>query len=230
METAKPEAVRPLPIRNRALVAWSSAAQLLPRRDVLVHLGGPVLPVGDRLAAHHLAAVTTVAVLALALFRLHVAIMIAEAPEQKIARSGPVHHLDRSPRFRRRSPHGGRRFGGGRYGDGRENPDPCSCLGVFGMSINTNEKDLRDIFGSYGEIESVQIVYDRNTGRSRGFGFVYFASTREAARAKEALRDTNIDGARVRIDFSVTKCGGPDRRRRSRSRSPRRTRRSRSRS
>ncbi|KAK0407543.1 hypothetical protein QR680_019255 [Steinernema hermaphroditum] len=79
METAKPEAVRPLPIRNRALVAWSSAAQLLPRRDVLVHLGGPVLPVGDRLAAHHLAAVTTVAVLALALFRLHVAIMIAEA-------------------------------------------------------------------------------------------------------------------------------------------------------
>uniref|UniRef100_A0A1I7YN59 RRM domain-containing protein n=1 Tax=Steinernema glaseri TaxID=37863 RepID=A0A1I7YN59_9BILA len=132
----------------------------------------------------------------------------------------------RSPRFRRRSPPGGRRFGGGRYGDGRENPDPCSCLGVFGMSINTNEKDLREIFGSYGEIESVQIVYDRNTGRSRGFGFVYFASTRDATRAKEALRDTNIDGARVRIDYSVTKCGGPDRRRRSRSRSPRRSRRS----
>ncbi|KAK0407545.1 hypothetical protein QR680_019255 [Steinernema hermaphroditum] len=186
METAKPEAVRPLPIRNRALVAWSSAAQLLPRRDVLVHLGGPVLPVGDRLAAHHLAAVTTVAVLALALFRLHVAIMIAEAAR-------------------------------------------LASVAALRMAVAASE-DLRDIFGSYGEIESVQIVYDRNTGRSRGFGFVYFASTREAARAKEALRDTNIDGARVRIDFSVTKCGGPDRRRRSRSRSPRRTRRSRSRS
>ncbi|TKR83243.1 hypothetical protein L596_016866 [Steinernema carpocapsae] len=143
----------------------------------------------------------------------------------------------RSPYGRRRSPpfRGGGR--GGRYGDGRENPDPCHCLGIFGMSLSTTESDLRKIFRSYGDIESVQIVYDRNSGRSRGFGFVYFTTTRDATRAKDALRDTSIDGMRVRIDYSVTRSGGPNRRgdrgggdRRGRSRSRSRVRRSRSRS
>ncbi|MFH4983975.1 hypothetical protein AB6A40_010684, partial [Gnathostoma spinigerum] len=60
----------------------------------------------------------------------------------------------------------------------------------------------------YGEIETVQLVYDRFSGRSRGFGFVYFESTKEAMRAKEHLRDAVIDGMRVRVDFSVTK-GAP---------------------
>lgn len=47
---------------------------------------------------------------------------------------------------------------------------------------HTSERDLRKLFGEYGEIESVQIVYDRFTGRSRGFGFVYFTSTKDATR------------------------------------------------
>jgi len=47
---------------------------------------------------------------------------------------------------------------------------------------HTSERDLRKLFGEYGEIESVQIVYDRFSGRSRGFGFVYFTSTKDATR------------------------------------------------
>ncbi|VDM38534.1 unnamed protein product [Toxocara canis] len=118
------------------------------------------------------------------------------------------------PRRRSRSP---RRSGYGysrysprrsRYNDGRDNPEPCACLGVFGMSLNTTERDLKRIFGEYGEIETVQLVYDRYSGRSRGFGFVYFQTTKEAMRAKEHLRDAVIDGMRVRVDFSVTK-GAP---------------------
>lgn len=88
------------------------------------------------------------------------------------------------------------------------------------MSLNTTERDLKRIFGEYGEIESVQLVYDRYSGRSRGFGFVYFETTKEAIRAKDHLRDAVIDGMRVRVDFSVTK-GAP---RYYRGRSPRRSR------
>jgi transformer-2 protein len=96
-----------------------------------------------------------------------------------------------------------------RYLDGRDNPEPGPCLGVFGMSLHTSERDLRKLFGEYGEIESVQIVYDRFSGRSRGFGFVYFTSTKDATRAKDHLMDTVIDGMKVRVDYSVTRGGGP---------------------
>uniref|UniRef100_A0A914KRJ9 RRM domain-containing protein n=1 Tax=Meloidogyne incognita TaxID=6306 RepID=A0A914KRJ9_MELIC len=96
-----------------------------------------------------------------------------------------------------------------RYADGRDNPEPGPCLGVFGMSLHTSERDLRKLFGEYGEIESVQIVYDRFSGRSRGFGFVYFTSTKDATRAKDHLMDTVIDGMKVRVDYSVTRGGGP---------------------
>jgi transformer-2 protein len=73
------------------------------------------------------------------------------------------------------------------------------------MSLHTTERDLKKIFGQYGEVESVQLVYDRYSGRSRGFGFVYFVSTRDATKAKESLMDAVIDGMRVRVDYSVTK-------------------------
>jgi len=120
-------------------------------------------------------------------------------------------------RERSRSPHAGRAGGSGggsniprgRYFDGREAPKPCPCLGVFGMSLHTTERELKHIFGKYGEIESVQIVYDRFSSRSRGFGFVYFTSTKDATKAKENLTDAVIDGMRVRVDYSVTRGGGP---------------------
>uniref|UniRef100_A0A0N5BXL7 RRM domain-containing protein n=1 Tax=Strongyloides papillosus TaxID=174720 RepID=A0A0N5BXL7_STREA len=124
-------------------------------------------------------------------------------------------------RDRSRSPkgYGGRRDfgnrGGGydrrrsprRYRDGRENPEPNNCLGIFGMSPKTQEKDLIKLFERYGRVNDVQIVYDRATGKSRGYGFIYFEKTSEAAEAKERMRDKLIDGVQVRIDFSVTKQG-----------------------
>lgn len=61
-----------------------------------------------------------------------------------------------------------------RHVGNREDPPSGRCLGIFGLSIYTQERDLRDVFSKYGPIEDVQIVYDAQTGRSRGFAFVYF--------------------------------------------------------
>jgi len=54
-------------------------------------------------------------------------------------------------------------------------------------------------------VETVQIVYDRKTRRSRGFGFVYFYKMDDAISAKEQAIGTEIDGQRVRIDYSLTR-------------------------
>ncbi|VDM74339.1 unnamed protein product [Strongylus vulgaris] len=95
-----------------------------------------------------------------------------------------------------------------RYRDGREDPRPCRfefrCIGIFGMNVDTSERDLESIFQEFGEIDYIKIVRDHVTGRSRGFGFVYYLRTRDAATAREELRDARIDGMRVRVDFSVT--------------------------
>jgi len=146
--------------------------------------------------------------------------------ERRRSRS-PRSRRSRSPGYRGRPPP---RYS--RYNDGRDNPVPNRCLGVFGMSLHTTERDLKKIFGEYGEIDTVQIVYDRISRRSRGFGFVYFMTTKDSTRAKDHLKDAVIDGMKVRVDYSVTKGGGPGGPRgRSRSRERRRSHsRSRSRS
>lgn len=99
-----------------------------------------------------------------------------------------------------RSPvsHSGRHFGN------RDNPEPSRCLGVFGLSLYTQERDLRDVFGKYGPIEDVQVVYDAQSGRSRGFAFVYFEETEDAKMAKDRCNGQEIDGRKIRVDFSIT--------------------------
>lgn len=91
-----------------------------------------------------------------------------------------------------------------RHAGDREQPPPGKCLGVFGLSIYTQERDLKEIFGKYGRLEDVQIVYDAQTGRSRGFAFVYFEAERDAAAAKDRCNGSEIDGRKIRVDFSIT--------------------------
>ena len=64
---------------------------------------------------------------------------------------------------------------------------------VGNLSFNTTEQEVRKAFASYGEVLSVKIISDRETGRSRGFGFVEMedASAREAI---SALNGTNLEG------------------------------------
>uniref|UniRef100_A0A5S6Q430 RRM domain-containing protein n=1 Tax=Trichuris muris TaxID=70415 RepID=A0A5S6Q430_TRIMR len=102
---------------------------------------------------------------------------------------------------RSRSPFSSRR----RHIASRENPPPTRCLGVFGLSTYTTERDLHQFFSKWGAIEDVHLVYDHPSGRSRGFGFVYFEKTEDAVMAKDQASGVELDGQRVRVDFSITK-------------------------
>ncbi|XP_033849124.1 transformer-2 protein homolog alpha-like isoform X3 [Acipenser ruthenus] len=85
------------------------------------------------------------------------------------------------------------------------NPDPNTCLGVFGLSLYTTERDLREVFSRYGPLAGVNVVYDQRTGRSRGFSFVYFERIDDAKEAMERANGMELDGRRIRVDYSITK-------------------------
>ncbi|KAM4624867.1 transformer-2 protein homolog beta-like [Polymixia lowei] len=87
----------------------------------------------------------------------------------------------------------------------RANPDPNACLGVFGLSLYTTERDLREVFSKYGPLADVSIVYDQQSRRSRGFAFVYFENCEDSKEAKERADGMELDGRRIRVDFSITK-------------------------
>lgn len=77
-------------------------------------------------------------------------------------------------------------------------------LGVFGLSIRTTERDLDDEFSRYGRVEKVVIVYDQRSDRSRGFGFITMSTTDEAGRCIKELNGVDLNGRRIRVDYSVT--------------------------
>lgn len=96
------------------------------------------------------------------------------------------------------------RGSGGGGANAPENPEPTRCLGVFGMGLYTTETELQHVFAKYGPLEKVQVVKDAKTGRSRGFAFVYFESLEDAKLAKEQCTGLEIDGRRIRVDYSIT--------------------------
>merc|ERR1712165_76402 len=100
-----------------------------------------------------------------------------------------------------RSPMSNRR----RHVGSRDAPESSNCLGVFGLSLYTTERELEKEFSKFGPLEKVTVILDGKTGRSRGFAFIYFESVEDAKVAKEAMSDQEIDGRRVRVDFSITK-------------------------
>ncbi|PCH41577.1 RNA-binding domain-containing protein [Wolfiporia cocos MD-104 SS10] len=83
-------------------------------------------------------------------------------------------------------------------------PNPSNVLGVFGLSIRTTERDLDDEFSRFGRVEKVVIVYDQRSDRSRGFGFISMSTVDEAARCIKELNGVDLNGRRIRVDYSVT--------------------------
>lgn len=80
-------------------------------------------------------------------------------------------------------------------------------LYVGNLSFDTSDHDLEELFGSAGTVESVNIISDRDTGRSRGFGFVEMSSTEEANNAIAEFngkefggRDIVVNEAKPRVD------------------------------
>nr|BAB92955.1 cold inducible RNA-binding protein alpha [Dryophytes japonicus] len=73
-------------------------------------------------------------------------------------------------------------------------------LFVGGLSFDTEEQSLEQVFGKYGQISEVVVVKDRETKRSRGFGFVTFENPEDAKDAMEAMNGKSVDGRQIRVD------------------------------
>jgi RNA recognition motif-containing protein len=72
-------------------------------------------------------------------------------------------------------------------------------LYVGNLSYDTNENDLRELFAPYGEPESVKVITDRDTGRSKGFGFVELANAGQANAAISALNGKEFGGRSLTV-------------------------------
>ena len=81
-------------------------------------------------------------------------------------------------------------------------------LYVGNLPYNTTEEDLRSLFSQYGNVESVAVVTDRDTGRSRGFGFVEFGDDNEARTAISALSGQEYGGRALTVNEARPKTGG----------------------
>lgn len=71
---------------------------------------------------------------------------------------------------------------------------------VGNLSFNTNEDELRQLFESYGQVERVSILTDRETGRSRGFGFVEMNSNEDGEKAIAALNGSQVGGRTINVN------------------------------
>ena len=71
---------------------------------------------------------------------------------------------------------------------------------VGNLSYGMSEDELRDAFGAFGEVSSVKILMDRETGRSRGFGFVEMPKKGEAEAAIAQLNGKDVGGRALRIN------------------------------
>ena len=71
---------------------------------------------------------------------------------------------------------------------------------VGNLSFNTNEDELRQMFESYGQVDRVSILTDRDTGRSRGFGFVEMTSDEDGEKAIAALNGSQFGGRTINVN------------------------------
>lgn len=71
---------------------------------------------------------------------------------------------------------------------------------VGNLSFDTNDGSLRAAFEAHGEVTSAQVITDRDTGQSRGFGFVEMPSSQEAQAAMTALDGSDLDGRQIKAN------------------------------
>jgi RNA recognition motif-containing protein len=73
---------------------------------------------------------------------------------------------------------------------------------VSNLSYGTTGESLKDLFAEYGETTSANIIMDRETGRSRGFGFVEMPNDAEGQKAIDALNETDLDGKTINVNIA----------------------------
>ena len=80
---------------------------------------------------------------------------------------------------------------------------------ISNLSYDVTDKDLNDIFSDYGTVTSAKVIMDRETGRSRGFGFVEMASDEEARKAIAELDQAEYVGKTIRVNEARPKTDRP---------------------
>jgi RNA recognition motif-containing protein len=79
---------------------------------------------------------------------------------------------------------------------------------VGNLSYDTSEDDLRKAFEAHGQVDSVSIISDQYTNRSKGFGFVEMSNEAEAKAAMEALNEKDFMGRTVKVNEARPRTGG----------------------
>ncbi len=84
-------------------------------------------------------------------------------------------------------------------------------LFIGGLSWDTNDQGLRDAFAPFGTVSDAKVITDRETGRSRGFGFVTLGDATQAAAAIEAMDGQSLDGRNIRVNVAQERERRPSR-------------------
>ena len=71
---------------------------------------------------------------------------------------------------------------------------------VGNLSYSSTSNSLEEIFSAFGEVSSAKVISDRDTGRSKGFGFVEMPNSNEAQAAIDELNNKDIDGRKLRVN------------------------------
>jgi len=78
-------------------------------------------------------------------------------------------------------------------------------LFVGGLSWNTSDEALREAFSAFGTVNEAKVINDRDTGRSRGFGFVTMSASAEAQTAIAKMNGAALDGRTIRVNEAEEK-------------------------
>jgi RNA recognition motif-containing protein len=81
-------------------------------------------------------------------------------------------------------------------------------LYVGNLAYGISDSDLEQMFAAHGTVQSAQVIMDRDTGRSKGFGFVEMGSDQEAQTAIQALNGKEVDGRSLTVNEARPKEGG----------------------
>ncbi|GAB6122165.1 RNA recognition motif domain-containing protein [Dysgonomonas termitidis] len=76
---------------------------------------------------------------------------------------------------------------------------------VSNLNFSTTSESLQELFAAYGEVESAKIITDRESGRSRGFGFVEMPNDTEGQNAISGLHDTDFEGKTIGVSIARPK-------------------------
>ncbi|KAL6643607.1 hypothetical protein ACP70R_018373 [Stipagrostis hirtigluma subsp. patula] len=83
-----------------------------------------------------------------------------------------------------------------------------SKLFVGGLSYGTDDHSLKEAFSNYGEVVEARIILDRDSGRSRGFGFVTYTSSEDASAAITAMDGQDLNGRKIRVNHATERTSG----------------------